>query len=273
MAAGAVIALAGIAGCGGGGPVGATGAGGVTGQSVAAAANGALGLNGPFGRGGPFEGGGIGAAGRAGTAGTRGTAGTGGGKSGTAAASGPAGRSEDKVAGRAGGSEVKVGGSAAMDGVEGMPWLFALGAGVSASAPQTVRPGTGSPADAATGFYQAFYGQRFAAACDYVAPAQRSGCPARLRGSAGSADALRTPAIGFAVVKGGQALVTMTGALCRAASGCIGQQDPHWVFDNSYTFGQLWARTAGAGGNPLTVTPLTRDAGRWYVDLTAAAGR
>jgi hypothetical protein len=272
MAAGAVIALVGIAGCGGGGPVG-TGAGGVTGQSAAAAANGALGLNGPFGLGGPFEGGGIGAAGRAGTANAAKTAGTAGGKGGTTVASGPAGRSEDKVTGGAGGSKVKVGGSVALDGVKGMPWLFALGAGVSASAPQTVRPGTGSPADAAAGFYQAFYGQRFASACAYVAPAQRPGCPARLRGSAGSADALRTPAIGFAVVKGGQALVTMTGALCRAASGCIGQQNPHWVFDNSYTFGQLWALTAGAGGNPLTVTPLTRDAGRWYVDLTATAGR
>jgi hypothetical protein len=267
MAAGAVIALAGIAGCGGGGSVGATGAGGVTGQSAAAAANGALGLNGPFGPGGPFEGGRIGAAGRASTPSTAGGAG------GSTAASGPTARSEGKVTGGAGGSKVKVGGSAALDGVKGMRWLFALGAGVSASAPQAVRPGTGSPADAAAGFYQAFYDQRFAAACDYVAPAQRPGCPARLRGSAGSADALRTPAIGFAVVKGGQALVTMTGALCRAASGCIGQQNPHWVFDNSYTFGQLWALTAGAGGNPLTVTPLTRDAGRWYVDLTAAAAR
>jgi hypothetical protein len=222
MAAGAVIALVGIAGCG-------------------AAANPAPAFNGPYGRGGPF------AAGQAGAAGPAGPAG---GKSGHA---------------------VRVDGSVALDGVTGLPWLFALGAGVQVSAPSTVRAGTGTPADAAAGFYQAFYAQRFPQACGYVVPAQRPGCPARLRGSRGRADVLRTAAIGFAVEKGDQALVTMTGALCRAAAGCAGQQDPGWIFANSRTFDQLWAMTAANGGNPLTVTPLTRDAGHWYVDLTAAA--
>jgi hypothetical protein len=251
MAAGAVIALIGVAGCG------AAGSGGATGAGSAGAANGALGFNGPFGLGGPFEGdeiagGGIGAEDEiaGGGIGAAGLANTTSGKS---------------------GSMVKVDGSTALDGVAGMPWLFALGAGVRATAPQSVRPGTGSPADAAAGFYQAFYDQRFAAACGYVAPARQASCPALLRGSSGSADALRTPAIGFTVVKGARALVTMTGVLCRTASGCVGQHDPHWIFDNSYTFDQLWALTAGDGGNPLTVTPLTKDAGCWYVDLTAAA--
>lgn len=220
MAAGAIIALMGVAGCG-------------------AAAHPVPRLNGPFGRGGPF-------------------------------AAGPAAASHASPASGPGERAVKVDGSTAMDGFRGMPWLLALGAGVGASAPSAVRPGTGTPADAAAGFYQAFYTQRFTAACGFVAPGQRAGCPARLRGSRGSTDALRIPAIGFSVVKGARALVTMTGTLCRAGGGCIGQRNPRWIFGNSYTFDQLWALTAGDGGNPLTVTPLIMDAGRWYVDLTAA---
>jgi hypothetical protein len=158
-----------------------------------------------------------------------------------------------------------------MEGVAGMPWLFALGAGVSASAPQAVRPGTGSPADAAAAFYDAFYEQRFATACGYVAPAQQANCPVPLRKSRGSADTLQSPAIGFVVVKGNEALVTMTGLLCRTATGCVAQHNAHWVFGDSYTFDRLWSLTAAQGGNPLTVTPFTRVAGRWYMDLTPSA--
>ena len=292
MAAGAVVAvvaLTGVAGCG------AAGSGGAAGAGPGAGANGALGFNGPFGLGGPFEGGGITGGGASGGgitgggitgggtsgggitgAGNSGAGITGGGTSGagiTGGGNSGGGIGAAGLAGTASGKSrgaVKVDGSTALDGVAGLPWLFALGAGVRATAPHAVRPGTSSPADAAAGFYQAFYDQRFTAACDYVAPARQAGCPVLLRASSGSADALRTPAIGFTVVKGAQALVTMTGVLCRAASGCVGQHDPHWIFDSSYTFDQLWALTAGAGGNPLTVTPLTKDAGRWYVDLDAA---
>jgi hypothetical protein len=280
MAAGAVVAvvaLTGVAGCG------AAGSGGATGAGPGPAANGALGFNGPFGLGGPFEGAPLEGAPLAGAplagaplagdplAGGGITSGgiTGAGLSGGGiGAAGLAGTTSGKSRGA-----VKVDGSTALDGVAGMPWLFALGAGVRATAPPAVRPGTSSPADAAAGFYQAFYDQRFTAACDYVAPARQAGCPVLLRESSGSADALHTPAIGFTVVKGAQALVTMTGVLCRAAGGCVGQHDPHWIFDSSYTFDQLWALTADAGGNPLTVTPLAKDAGRWYVDLTAAGTR
>lgn len=217
MAAGAVTALLGMAGCG-------------------AAAHPAPAFNGPYGRGGPFAAG----AGRAAP---------------------PAGRR---------GPVVTVGGSVALDGVTGLPWLFAIGAGVEVSAPATVRAATDTPADAAAGFYQAFYAQRLPQACGYVAPAQRAGCPARLRG-AGGADVLRVPAVGFAVQKADQALVTMTGVLCRPAAGCLGQQNPGWIFAGSRSFDQLWALTAANGGNPLTVTPLVSDAGRWYVDLAAGA--
>jgi hypothetical protein len=152
-----------------------------------------------------------------------------------------------------------------------MSWLPALGSGVNASAPQAVRPGTDSPADAAAGFYDAFYDQRFPAACGYVAPAGRARCPVLLRESGGSADSLLSPAIGFVVVKGTQALVSMTGLLCRSGTSCVGQHNPHWAFSSPATFGQLWALTAREGGNPLTVTPLTQVAGRWYVDLTPSA--
>ena len=280
MAAGAVVAvvaLTGVAGCG------AAGSGGAAGAGPGAGANGALGFNGPFGLGGPFAGGPF-AGGRITGDGNSGAGVTGGENSGGGITGGEnsgagitgGGMGAAGLAGTASGKgrgAVKVDGSTALDGVAGLPWLFALGAGVRATAPHAVRPGTSSPADAAAGFYQAFYDQRFTAACDYVAPARRAGCPVLLRESGGSADALRTPAIGFTVVKGAQALVTMTGVLCRAASGCVGQHDPHWIFDGSYTFDQLWALTAGAGGNPLTVTPLTMDAGHWYVDLDAAGTR
>ena len=212
MAASAVIALVGIAGCG------AAGSSGAIGASAAAAANATLGFNGPFGLGGPFEGSGAAAAGTASATGAFGTL-----LGGTSASSvtGTAGLAN--TGGGMGWSTGKVDGSTALDGVAGMPWLFALGAGVNASAPQAVRPGTDSPADAAAGFYDAFYDQRFPAACAYVAPARQAGCPVLLRESSGSADALRGAAIGFAVVKGSEALVTMTGLLCRAASDCVGE--------------------------------------------------
>jgi hypothetical protein len=200
-----------------------------------AAANPAPAFNGPYGRGGPFA---------AGTA--------------RPAASGDRGPA------------FQVGGSTALDGVTELPWLFAIGAGVQVSAPAAARAATDTPADATAGFYEAFYAQRFPQACGYVAPAQRAGCPARLRG-AGGADVLRVPAIGFVAQKADQALVTMTGVLCRPAAGCLGQQNPGWIFADSRTFGQLWALTAANGGNPLTVTPLVSDAGQWYVDLAAAA--
>src|SRR6185437_15857699 len=103
MAAGAVITLVGIAGCG-------------------AADNPAPAFNGPYGRGGPF----VASAARPAAPAT-GT-GTGG--------HGPA---------------VQVGGSTALDGVTGLPWLFAIGAGVEVSAPATVRAAADTPADATAG--------------------------------------------------------------------------------------------------------------------------
>jgi hypothetical protein len=233
-----------MAGCG------AAGAPGAVGADAAASANGGLGRNGPsklngpsgpngpFGRGGPFEG-------RAATA---------------ALANSPGGKA---------GVTVQVSGSTALEATHKMPWLFALGYGISASAPLSVRPGTDTPADAAAGFYDAFYEQRFAAACRYVVPARQASCPVLLGESSGSADALYSPAIGFVVAKGDQALVTMTGVLCRTAAGCVGQHNPDWIFGMSYPFDMLWSATARDGGNPLTVTPFTRAAGRWYLNLPA----
>jgi hypothetical protein len=245
LVAGAIIALIGIAGCG------------ASGSNRTVKSEATLAFNGPYGLGGPFEG--LDAAGKA----LRGTA--------------RAGRSTVQVGVspvQVGGSPVQVGGSTALEGVAGLRWLFALGPGVSASAPESVQPGTDSPADAAAGFYDAFYAKRFAAACDYVAPAQRANCPALLRQSGGSADSLDSPAVGFVVIKGSEALVTMTGLLCRSAAGCIAQHNAHWIFGDYRTFAQLWSLTASQGGNPLTVTPFTEVAGRWYLDLrpSAAAG-
>lgn len=234
MAAGTFIAFFFIASCGTASVPGASGA------DVAVSANGGTGFNGPFGRGGPFEG--------------------------AAAAAGLANASGGKR-----GVIVQVSGSTAMEGVHRMTWLFALGYGISASAPLSVRPGTDTPADAAAGFYDAFYDHRFATACRYVAPARQASCPVLLSESSGSADTLYSPAIGFAVTKGDQALVTMTGVLCRTATSCVGQHNPHWIFGMSYPFDTLWSATARYGGNPLTVTPFIQVAGRWYLNLTPSS--
>jgi hypothetical protein len=254
MAAGALIALFCIAGCG---------AGGSGWAHAAATANSGLGFNGPYGLGGPYESrqpapvAGGGATGSSGTllGGTSGPA--------VSATAGLANASSGKK-----GLIVQVGGSTALEGARALPWLVTLGAGVSASAPLSVQPGTDSPADAAAGFYDAFYEQRFATACDFVAPAQRASCPVLLSESTGSADTLDTPAIGFVATKGDRALVTMTGLLCRPAAGCVAQHNAHWSFGMSYHFDTLWSLTARSGGNPLTVTPFTEVAGRWYLDLT-----
>jgi hypothetical protein len=240
LVVGAIIALIGIAGCG------------ASGSNRTVRSDATLAFNGPYGLGGPFEG--LGAAGKA------------------LGDTARVGRSSSTV--QVGGPPVQVGGSTALAGAAHLRWLFALGPGVSASAPESVQPGTESPADAAAGFYDAFYAKRFAAACDYVTPAQRANCPALLRESRGSAESLDSPAIGFVVTKGSEALVTMTGLLCRAATGCIAQHNAHWIFGDSHTFDQLWSLTASQGGNPLTVTPFTKVGGRWYLDLrpSAAAG-
>src|SRR5579859_3620640 len=135
MAAGAVIALFCIAGCG----AGASG-----GAAAAATANQGLGFNGPYGLGGPFEG-------RqpvpAADAGADGSPGTLLGGTSAPAVSATAGLA-DAVNGKQG---AVVGGSTALEGARALPWLTALGPGVSASAPLSVQPGTDSPADAAAG--------------------------------------------------------------------------------------------------------------------------
>jgi hypothetical protein len=257
LAAGAVIALFCIAGCGAAAPGGA---------DAAATANQGLGFNGPYGPGGPFERHRPVPAASAGPAGSSGTLLGGTSVPAVSAAAGFANAASGKQE-----TAVRVGGSTALEGARTLPWLTALGPGVSVSAPLSVQPGTDSPADAAAGFYDAFYARRLATACDFVPPAQRAGCPALLRASSGSADTLDSPAIGFVVTKGDEALVTMTGLLCRAAGGCVAQHDAHWSFGMSYAFGTLWSLTARDGGNPLTVTPFRKVAGRWYLALAPSA--
>jgi hypothetical protein len=243
MAAGALAALAAVTGCAG------AGSNGVAGLDAVSA------VNGPYGAGGPFA-----------------TS-----PPGRTATSGRAATGSDALgdtSGHASGSTVQVAGSTALNGIRGLSWLPALGTGIKVSAPQTVRSGTATAGDAEAGFYDAFYAGQLAAACGYAVPSERAKCPAMLAGSAASAGRLRNGAIGFVVAKNNTALVTMTGFVCggRAApDGCLGQQDPSWIFENSGTFDTLWARIAQAGGNPLTATPLRRVAGRWYVDLVPSA--
>jgi hypothetical protein len=242
--------MAAITGCSGAAP------------DAAAAPDATVALNGPYGPGGPFA-----AAVKAGA----GPARTG--AAGSAGGAGGAGNTPP-AAKKAGGHAVGVSGSAGFNSIHGVPWLSALGYGVDVSAPQSVHPSTATPGDAEAGFYDAFYARQLTAACGYVVPGQRAGCPASLRTPAAAAGSLRDAALGFVVVKGDEAIVTMTGLICggpAAPAGCLGQQDPAWIFGNSLTFDALWARIAKEGGNPLTATPLRQVSGRWYVDLTTSA--
>ena len=238
LALGALAATAALAGCGGG-------------PTDAATAVPAGSVNGPYGAGGPY----AAPSGHAG--GQQAASGTGsGGRAARGTGAGP------------------VDGSTQLSESHGIWWLPELGPGVSATAPATVRPGTGSAADAETGFYETFYAGQMDAACGYVVPGERRGCPARLARAAPGAGSLRDAAIGYVVAEGSAALVSMTGLVCgshAAPDRCLGQHSGGWVFEQRETFDTLWARLAAAGGNPLTATPLRLVAGRWYVDLTPAA--
>jgi hypothetical protein len=250
IAAGLLAALAAVTGCGASGP------------NTAVGSDAAVALNGPYGTGGPFA---TLAAGGTATAAAAAAAAT-------PTATGSAGLAS--TTGRAAGSVVRVDGSSALYGNHSVPWLAALGYGVNVSAPPAVSPGTSSPADATAGFYDAFYTGRLAAACGYVVPGERAQCAASLASARSAAGSLRNPAIGFVVVKDTEAVVTMTGLVCggRAApKGCLGQEDPAWIFGDSPSFDSLWARIAREGGNPLTATPLRSVSGHWYVDLTPSA--
>jgi hypothetical protein len=157
----------------------------------------------------------------------------------------------------------------ALIGVHRLPWLAALGPGVGLTAPLTVTPGTDSPADAAAGFYRAYYAQRYAAACGYLAPSRRAGCAALLARSSAGYSLVRL-AIGFIVAEDSRALVTMTGALCRgdgAARQCAAETSAHWVFNDGLAFDDIWLLIARQSMNPLVATPCTQVGGRWYVDL------
>jgi hypothetical protein len=174
------------------------------------------------------------------------------------------------TASQAGATAVTVAGSIALEGTHRIPWLFALGTGFSLTAPQTVRPGTGTPADAEAGFYDSFYDGRLTVACDYVVPAQRGNCAAKLGRSTVGAGSLRDAAIGWVVTEGSTAIVTMTGLICGnggTSGGCVAQYNPHWIFHHLYAYDKLWAVVTWEGLNPLTATPLLRVAGHWYVDL------
>jgi hypothetical protein len=236
LAAGALAATAALAGCGGGPTDAAT---------ASAPVNGAYGAGGPYSAPGAHTGGQQAAASGAGTGGRAALQATG-----------------------------LVDGSTQLNESHGIWWLPELGPGVSATAPETVRPGTDSAADAEAGFYDAFYSGRMTTACGYVVPGERRGCAARLARAAPGAGSLRDAAIGYVVAEGDAALVSLTGVVCgsRAApDSCLGQRSGGWVFEQRETFAVLWARLAAAGGNPLTATPLRLLAGHWYVDLTPPA--
>ena len=247
LAAVALAATAALAGCHGG-------------PAVAAATVAAGPVNGPYGAGGPY------AAGPSQHSASQHSASQHTGGQQAVAISAPAGGGRDAR----GPAAVRVGGSIQLNQSRGIWWLPELGAGVSATAPATVRPGTASAADAEAGFYDTFYAGRMTAACGYVVPGERAGCLPRLTRAAAVAGTLRDAAIGYVVAKGSAALVSMTGLICggpSAPDGCLGQHSGGWVFEERQTFDTLWARLAAAGGNPLTATPLRLLAGHWYVDL------
>jgi hypothetical protein len=173
-------------------------------------------------------------------------------------------------AGAAVGSGLTIAGSTATTGGTPTAWETALGSGIQVSAPKTVTPGTDSPADAVAGYYDAFLANKPFAVCAYVQPSAQATCKtdaANGQLSDTGGQFLTNPAIGYVVVKGTQALVTLAGTECVAGAPTGGscQVAPDAAFDESVTFDSLYQRA----GNPM-LNPCAEVSGKWYLAAAAA---
>jgi hypothetical protein len=134
-------------------------------------------------------------------------------------------------------------------------------AGIAALPTAHVHPGYDSPEDAVDGFYQALLGGTPTQACTYVT----TPCP-----SFGSGPITGTVSILDAVSDHGQALVQVTGTICRSTS-CRLLTDLVVMPTGPASFGTSWAsltsRDYGWAGSPL---PCVQDpaTGQWHVKLS-----
>jgi hypothetical protein len=124
-----------------------------------------------------------------------------------------------------------------------------------------VHPGYNTPADAADGFYQALLGGTPAQACTYAT----SPCPAF-----GSGRITGSVSIVAAVSHGSEALVEVSGTICRAAT-CVPLSDRVVMPTRPALFSTSWTTlTSGVYGWAGSPLPCVRNAatGQWHVKLS-----
>jgi hypothetical protein len=133
--------------------------------------------------------------------------------------------------------------------------------GLAALPSAHVHAGYDTPEDAVDGFYQALLGGAPAQACAYTTNPCPSFGSGRITGNVNIVDA---------VSHGGQALVEVTGTICRSAA-CVPLTDLVVMPTGPGSFSTSWVSLVsgvyGWAGSPL---PCVRDAatGQWHVKLS-----
>jgi hypothetical protein len=134
-------------------------------------------------------------------------------------------------------------------------------AGAAAVPSAHVHPGYATPADAVDGFYQALLGGAPAQACAYAT----NPCP-----SPGSGRITGQVSIVDAVSDGAEALVEITGTICRSVT-CVPLTDRVVMPTGPASFGLSWSSlTSGVYGWAGSPLPCVRDqaTGQWHVKLS-----
>jgi hypothetical protein len=133
--------------------------------------------------------------------------------------------------------------------------------GTAALPTASVHPGFGTPEDAVDGFYQSLLNGSPTRACAYVT----TPCP-----SFGSGHITGTVTIVAAVSDRRDALVQVTGTICRSAA-CTSLADQVLMPTGSASFGKSWASlTSGVYGWAASPLPCVQDpaTGQWHVKLS-----
>ncbi|MHB1773405.1 MAG: hypothetical protein ACYCST_17025 [Acidimicrobiales bacterium] len=173
----------------------------------------------------------------------------------------------DPVAGRAAGKRKRALAGAVAALVVALALICAVVAGSPASG---VSAGHGSPADAVTGFLDAFLVQTDAsAACAFVVPDEQRLCSADVGYmSGGSYGKFEISAVDM---QGTQALVGITGRICGAlssgqgAAGCTTTSNPRAGFPRrGRSFQQAYVAAISASSR---TEPCSEVGGLWYVNL------
>src|ERR1700677_1130724 len=153
-------------------------------------------------------------------------------------------------------------------------WVASLGSGVTVDVPGQVSPGNGSPSAAVAGLVAAFNDKKFAEACNYVEPNEQAECKQGMAAEpASAAETVKNGAVGYAAIKGDQALVGTTGTYCSPDESpkCFTNNDPAAIFSSKKSFATLWseANNEASNTNPRNVyslAPCVKVDGKWYLN-------